>query len=35
MISAETKEEAREIANQELRVTDLEVQRVEQAHYGR
>ena len=35
IISAETKDEAREIANRQLRVTDLEVQRIEQVHYGK
>lgn len=35
MISAETKEEARKIADNELCVTDLKVRRIEQAHYGK
>jgi len=34
MIDAETREEAAAIAQTQLRVTDLRVQRVEQAHYG-
>jgi len=35
MITAETKEEAAQIADHQLRVTDLAIQRIEQAHYGK
>ena len=35
MIDATTKDEAAKIADKQLRVTDLKVQRIEQAHYGK
>ncbi|HYX06897.1 MAG TPA: hypothetical protein VE912_09220 [Bacteroidales bacterium] len=35
MITAETKVKAGQIADRQLRVTDLAIQRIEQAHYGK